>query len=584
MNWKIKESGLRVAVREIRWERTHLYLTVELWEEGAGEGIDTDPLVYYGVYTAGKARVKWDTEKIGAGRYVLHALLTNNGENICLPFGLYRIYACQGQDVLAECEMGEALLGELNAHSRSFPYHGFHQAYNVSFFVEEGYGSLYFRMNIRNLSEAPLTFPVNEDWKEDIKAILERQRHDVWYCARRMYRKTIEKYKGDRMKNVLFLTVQKNRLGSNLEAVYNRMAERGLDRKFHVQVYSVDQSMMEPEEIDWEGFLTPVAQSGIIFIDDYVPAFDWIRVGKKSRLIQLWHGGAGFKASGYSRWGLNGGPPPMSCHRQYWYGVVDSKKIAPFYAELWGINMEQVVAAGMPRIDAFLNRDRQETVKAILYQKYPLCKGKKVILFAPTFRGKNNKTAYYPYEMIDQKRLYEACGEEYVVLFKAHPWVKEKLEVKEEYRDRFLDVKEYPDINDLYYITDLLVTDYSSGIYEYSLMRRPMLFFAFDLEHYAYTRGFHRSFAENAPGKICRTFEEVARAIEEKDFEAEKAGRYAADHFDAPDGGASDRVIDWFLLGKLPKEIPERVAEKQKEMKEMAQLDFRRETDAEEER
>lgn len=581
MNWKIRESDLRIIVEEIWWERTHLYLTVKA--EHGNRALDLDELVYYGVYTAGKARVRFDRERISENGYRLHALLTNNGENICLPFGLYRIYVCRGQDVLAECEMGDALLGVLDERSRIFTYYDFHKSYNVSFFVEEGYGRLYFRMHIRNLTEEPLTFPVNEDWKEDIKAIIDRQRHDVRYCVRRMYRKTWEKYHGDRMKNVLFLTVQKNQIGSNLKAVYDRMVERGLDKKFHLMIYSVDQSQMRLEEIDWESFITPVAQCGIIFVDDHVPAFDWIRVGKKSKMIQLWHGGAGFKSSGYSRWGLSGGPSPMSCHRQYWYGVVDSKKIAPFYAELWGINSEQVVAAGMPRIDAYLDKKNQETVTELLYQKYPLCKGKKVILFAPTFRGKNNKKAYYPYELIDQKRLYQACGDEYVVLFKAHPWVKERLEIGEQYQDKFLDVKDYPNINDLFYITDLLITDYSSGIYEYSLMHRPMLFFAFDLEHYEYTRGFHRSYEETAPGKICRTFSEVVKAINDKDFEVEKVEQFVEDHFDVLDGGASDRVIDWFLLGKIPKEIPEGVERKRKEMQEMAKLDFRQEIDPDEE-
>ena len=103
-----------------------------------------------------------------------------------------------------------------------------------------------------------------------------------------------------------------------------------------------------------------------------------------------------------------------------------------------------------------------------------------MILFAPTYRGKNRKTAYYPYHMINFQRLYDFCGEEYVVLFKMHPWVSEAVPIEEAHKDRFVDANKYPNINDLFYITEILITDYSSNIFEYSLMRKPMLFFAFD--------------------------------------------------------------------------------------------------------
>ena len=105
-----------------------------------------------------------------------------------------------------------------------------------------------------------------------------------------------------------------------------------------------------------------------------------------------------------------------------------------------------------------------------------MCRGKKVILFAPTYRGRNKKTAYYPYELIDFEKLYQICGDEYVVLFKMHPWVNKDIVIGKKYADKFLDVKKYPNINDLFYIVDLLITDYSSNIFEYSLMRNRCCF------------------------------------------------------------------------------------------------------------
>ena len=95
--------------------------------------------------------------------------------------------------------------------------------------------------------------------------------------------------------------------------------------------------------------------------------------------------------------------------RQYKYGIAGSKNIAPFFSEVWGINDEQVLPTGMPRMDEYLDEQhRNEKIKE-LYEQFPMCRGKKVILFAPTYRGRNKKTAYYPYELIDFEKLYQIC-------------------------------------------------------------------------------------------------------------------------------------------------------------------------------
>ena len=79
-----------------------------------------------------------------------------------------------------------------------------------------------------------------------------------------------------------------------------------------------------------------------------------------------------------------------------------------------------------------------------------------------------------------------------------------------------------------------------------------MLFFAFDKVQFSTSRGFHRNYDENVPGKICETFDELVQAIESKDFEFEKCKDYVAHHFEHTDTNNSDRVIDWLILGQLP--------------------------------
>ena len=149
------------------------------------------------------------------------------------------------------------------------------------------------------------------------------------------------------------------------------------------------------------------------------------------------------------------------------------------------------------------------------------------------------------------------------------------MPVADAYKDRFADVGRYPNINDLFYITELLITDYSSNIFEYSLMRKPMLFFAFDEIQYSFSRGFHRPYEESAPGKVCHTFEEVLKAIEEKDFDYPKVEEYVTKNFDHIDSNASDRVIDWIILGQLPDAVKKDLAADAAINKELETLDFR---------
>ena len=228
--------------------------------------------------------------------------------------------------------------------------------------------------------------------------------------------------------------------------------------------------------------------------------------------------------------------------------------IAFFFSEQFGINEEQILPTGMPRMDKYLDPEHRKETEKTLYEKYPQLKDKKIILFAPTYRGMNRREAYYPYHLIDFDQFYEVCGDEYMVLFKMHPWVSEAVPIPEQYKDKFLDFNKYPNINDLYYIADLLITDYSSSVFEYSLMRRPMMFFAFDELQYSYSRGFHRDYRSAAPGKVCRTFDELLEAFVAKDFEFEKNAPYIDYHFDHTDNGATDRVIDWFILDEIPEE------------------------------
>lgn len=578
MNWLIENSGVKATVKNITWERINLNVDVVMTQE-EGKHYDFSQLDFFAVNNLGEARIKFKKERLAEGTLRLKVNVTNNGENRCVPTGTYRIYVCEGENVLAECETDAAIANKMKGFSRNFLYAGREKTYNVTFYIEDGSDTLPLRMHMLNAAKTGLEFPKNPLFRNkfSLRSAIKASYLGEKPALRRIYQFYAWLYRGKRSKTVLFMTEQSDVIASNLKAVSEKMTERGLDSRFTI-LYSA-RSPIEGgrSKKSWLQLIRKMAQSGTIFIDDHAPVLDWLKLTDDTRLIQLWHAGAGFKSSGYSRWGNDGCPAPQSCHRQYTYGIAGSKNIAPFFSEVWGINDEQVLPAGMPRMDEYLEENHKKEKIKELYQIYPVCKGKKVILFAPTYRGRNKMTAYYPYELIDFERLYQLCGEEYVVLFKMHPWVNEDIVIEEKYRDKFLDVKNYPNINDLFYIVDLLITDYSSNIFEYSLMRKPMLFFAFDKIQYSFSRGFHRAYEESAPGKVCYTFEEVLNAIAQKDFEYEKVEAYIEHHFDYIDSNSSDRVIDWILLGKMPQKITDSIERINQEMEQMEQMDFTRE-------
>lgn len=555
---QLSKKRITATVVDMKWERIHLHLYVKIDVNDSALDIQSEPLSFYlvnkdEITSPAKCKVLGCEDNV----YHLHLNVTNSGENWCIPSGRYMIEVVQKDVALADCEAGRELVPRMDECSRNFLYSSGARAYTVTFAVEEGDEILPFEMTTLTSGRIQLKYPSRGRMRDKIHPI--RDIATTWLGKKNMIRAAYQVLyilnKGKRKNTVLFMTEQTEKIASNLKAVSERMIEREMDKEFHI-LYSARAASEKGQSIkSWFSLVNKLSQSGIVILDDHAPCLDWLKLTDDTKVLQLWHAGAGFKSSGYSRWGHIGCPNAVSCHRQYDFGIAGSKNIAHFFSEVWGMNDEQVLATGMPRMDEYMNPEHRKQKTEEIYEKYPFCKGKKVILFAPTYRGRGKKDAHYPYELIDFEKMYELCKDEYVVLFKMHPWVHDAVPISKAHKDRFADVGKFPNINDLFYITDLLITDYSSNIFEYSLMKKPMLFFAFDKIQYSFSRGFHRPYEESAPGKVCYTFEQVLEAIRTEDFEYEKVQQYVDHHFDYLDSGASDRVIDWLILGNLPQDV-----------------------------
>ena len=354
-------------------------------------------------------------------------------------------------------------------------------------------------------------------------------------------------------RRILFSSDSRADLGGNLKLVYDRMVERGLDREFELLTLFkpgivVRRSIRDRLRLPWL-----LARVDTIVIDDFQPVIYRVNVPDVT-IVQLWHAVGAFKTVGYSRVGKPGAPNPYGrVHKNYTWATVSAHDDIAVYAEAFGIPESHVVATGIPRVDPMFDLGRRDASRAAVAEAFPETVGRTVILFAPTFRGHGAKTATYDNSQVDVEALHALCVErDAVCLVRLHPFVREPLDVPEAFRDRIVDASATTpsgapapiETNDLLFAVDLLITDYSSIVYEYSILGRPMLFFAYDLDDYVTSRDFYEPYESFVPGRIVRTFEELLDAIRRDDYEADKVGPFARRHFDHLDGGSTDRVID----------------------------------------
>jgi CDP-ribitol ribitolphosphotransferase len=354
-----------------------------------------------------------------------------------------------------------------------------------------------------------------------------------------------------RGKRILFTSDSAEALSGNLKVVHDRMVERGLHKRYEVRTL-LKSSVTHPRSLA-DRLRMPIlfGRADVILLDDYQPAIYRLRPRRNQRIVQLWHASGAFKTVGYSRVGKPGGPDPYSrVHKNYTNATVSSQHDVPFYAEAFGIPENRVVPTGIPRMDRFFDsgQGRQATVQAA--QLFPQIAGRQVFLFAPTFRGGGPRTAYYDFDRLDLGALHKLAVErDAVVLIKMHPFVRQPPPIPASLRDRLIDASRSAiDINDLLFAVDLLITDYSSIVFEFSTLGRPMLFFAYDLDEYIASRDFYVPFREFVPGRIVTTFDELLEAIRNEDFRVEKVAEFARRHFDHLDGTSTDRVIDELIL------------------------------------
>lgn len=485
-----------------------------------------------------------------------------------VDFSIVNVTNKQGQEMLATGDwqfavfrdgaleaiaLDEALAGHLDSLTRVFPYWNGCYSYTVKWDISVTPDGLLPYMSVAFMKRNDR--PERDDAQLESKTGVEYLVRLAQGCAESMLRavytcaRAVNKPRGT---NVLLMSETKRELSGNLLSLEKRLLERAGELNLSVSssCAPVLNLSYAAALVHWLRLAIKLASQDYVFVDDYSPLFKFLKLRKPTKLIQVWHAGVGFKAVGYARFGKTHSPRALnSAYRNYDTVVVGSTNLIPVYQEVFGLPADRFLPSGLPRIDDFLLAQKSNSYQMEFFDKYPEAIDKQVILFAPTYRGDSQVDAYYPWEVLDWSTIFELCGDTAVWAVKAHPFMAGPFSVPEKYRERIIDVSA-EDANDLLHVSDVLVTDYSSIIYEYALLRRPMVFFAFDLVEYELKRGFHGDYHEMVPGVVCKTFDDLVDVLETEAYELNKIDEFISYGFDYVDTEASNRVIDAVVLSK----------------------------------
>lgn len=233
---------------------------------------------------------------------------------------------------------------------------------------------------------------------------------------------------------------------------------------------------------------------------------------KNCRYLNTWHGVA-FKCIGN---GANGRKDFDFSHINLFCYESDYQK--EIFMRDFRVKESALIPTGLPRNDDLYKTTPEKILS--LKKKLGLPLDKKIILYAPTWRDTADKGASYSIKPpVDFTKWEKALKNDYVLLLRTHSYTTNILGVA--FNDFCRNFSDYPSINDLFMVSDILISDYSASIADFSILERPVICFAYDYEEYKSTRGLNLDFRTSMPNGIFETEDDVINHIMNMDIEKE---------------------------------------------------------------
>lgn len=293
-----------------------------------------------------------------------------------------------------------------------------------------------------------------------------------------------------------------------------------------------------------------MATSKTIFMDNVFLPFSSIKIKKDTRLVQLWHGTGTIKKFGLDfeeGWVKK---LAIDTNKNTTHFIVGSSWMKEIYKTAFQAKEDKIFNIGCPRTDLFFNNPILQERRDEFFHRYPELSNKKILLYAPTFRDYEDNGEIMIH--LDLDKLMSKIDDNYVLGIRLHPHLAGKVNLDRysmgNYKSRVFDFSHYPKLNTLLICSDILITDYSSIVFEYSLMEKPMIFYSYDLAEFEKSgRGFYGNYKTIVPGPVAFKTEEIVDNISKGIPDSYNSHGFIGTYLENCDGNSRKRLYDLLM-------------------------------------
>lgn len=348
---------------------------------------------------------------------------------------------------------------------------------------------------------------------------------------------------------ITLLTNKNHSFEANLEYIAKELDNRNNSGK------NYEYKFIPKDSLSFSNIRDFASSKYVFLVDNFFPLAFMNVEGMK--WVQLWHGTGLFKKFGYDLLNDEDKKIMEMFAPKIDLVSVSSENVADIYARNFYVDKSKVKPFGVPRNDFYNEEHLSDAYLSGLRESfekdYPQLKGKKLVLYAPTFREDPKNNAVFEY--FDIEKFLDELGDEYALAIRLHPNYKRFCDEEhnidlDELTSKYdiINFTGFKDEQKLLLLADILVADYSSIMVDYTILKKPAILFDYDLEDYLYKeRGFYFDYEEMVPGKIVYNIDELIESIKEEDFRLEKMEEFLKLQFGEFKPNSSKLILDYIL-------------------------------------
>lgn len=285
-----------------------------------------------------------------------------------------------------------------------------------------------------------------------------------------------------------------------------------------------------------------LSTSKVCLVDTYIIPVSILKHKKELKIIQLCHGIGNIKKFGYQTLKNESGKNEkisilMNMHKNYDYLISTSKETSKFYSKAFNMPISKILPIGNPKIDYIL---KIPNLKDKVLKKYPNINDKPVILYVSTFRTyKSDYLSKFIKNFNFDK--YNLIMHIHPVMYKYHPNIDKTIKDKRIYRCKDFKTQE------LLSVADIVITDYSSFIFESAILEKPTYLYVYDYDLYTKKNGLNVDIFKELPGYVYKDAKSLFKKIDKNDYNINVIRRFKNKYVVNCDGNATKNLVDFMM-------------------------------------